>query len=328
MKIVAGDIGGTHARFALAELAPGAPPALGPMHRYRTREHAGIASAWATFQRDSGGSLPAAAALGIAAPIEGEVLRFVNSAWEIGRHSLAGELGLDRLLLLNDFGAVAHAVAALPASAFAPLAGPATGLPADGVTTVIGPGTGLGVSTLIRRGGQVTVVETESAHIAFAPQSPEDAALEKAVRARYGRCSVERIVSGPGLLEILANLRGEQHGVLEPGAVWEAALAGHDPQASQALDLLVACFGAAAGDISLAHGSTSVVITGGLAARMRERLASPLFHARFVNKGRYRPRMERIPVMLCTEPEPGLFGAAVAFQRTILSETAAPEQAG
>jgi glucokinase len=188
---------------------------------------------------------------------------------------------------------------------------------------VIGPGTGLGVSTLIRRGGQVTVVETESAHIAFAPQSSEEAALEQAVRARYGRCSVERIVSGPGLLEILNHPDAS-----DAGAIWEAALSGEDPRAAQALDLLTACFGAAAGDISLAHGSMSVVITGGLAGRMRERLASPLFHARFVDKGRYRARMERIPVMLCTEPEPGLLGAAVAFQRAFFSETAAPEPAG
>jgi glucokinase len=316
MKIVAGDIGGTHARFALAEIAPGAPPVLGPMHKYRTREYSGIAAAWAAFGRDIGGSLPAAAAIGIAAPIEGETLRFVNSAWEIGRRTLAGELGLDRLLLLNDFGAVAHAVSALPPAAFAALGGPATGVPAEGVTTVIGPGTGLGVSMLIRRGGHVTVVETESAHIAFAPQTEKEAALERAVRARYGRCSVERIVSGPGLLEILDRRT-------DAGAVWEAALSGADPYASQALDTLVGCFGAAAGDISLAHGSMSVVITGGLATRMRERLASPLFHARFVDKGRYRPRMERIPVMLCTEPEPGLFGAAVAFSESAARERAA-----
>ncbi len=314
-RIVAGDIGGTHARFALAELHPGGRAVLGPMHKYRTREHQGIASAWAQFARDVGEDLPRAAALGIAAPIEGEVLRFVNSHWEIGRHSLAGELGLDRLLLLNDFGAVAHAVAALPPAALAPLCGPATGLPNEGVTTVIGPGTGLGVSILIRRGGEVTVVETESAHIAFAPQSEEEAALEHAVRARYGRCSVERIVSGPGLLEIVGQLGGGARDASQAGEVWDAALTGSDPIADRALGLLVGCFAAAAGDISLAHGSMSVVITGGLAARMQDRFRAPDFHARFVDKGRYRARMERVPVILCTEPEPGLFGAAIAFQR-------------
>jgi len=318
MKIVAGDIGGTHARFALAELSAGEPPVVGQMRKYRTREHPDIGSAWAQFARDTGGELPCAAALGIAAPIEGEVLRFVNSSWEIGRHTLAGELGLDQLLLLNDFGAVAHAVAALPSSALAPLCGPAEGLPPEGITTVIGPGTGLGVSILIRRGDQVTVVETESAHIAFAPQTEEEVAVERAVRARYGRCSVERIVSGPGLLEIVEQLGGGARVPLQAGEVWDGAVAGTDPLAARALDLLVGSFGAEAGDISLAHGSLSVVITGGLAARMQDRLRSPLFHARFVDKGRYRSRMERIPVMLCTEPEPGLLGAAVAFRRAFI----------
>ena len=103
MKIVAGDIGGTHARFALAELRPGLPPLMGEMRKYRTREHPGIASAWAQFEADCGAPLPKAAAFGIAAAIEGETLRFVNSHWEIGRHTVQHELGLDSLLLLNDF---------------------------------------------------------------------------------------------------------------------------------------------------------------------------------------------------------------------------------
>jgi glucokinase len=314
MKIVVGDIGGTHARFAIAELAPDTPRLLGPMHKYRTAEHAGIASAWAAFERDCGAAMPRCAALGIAAPIEGDELRFVNSAWVIGRHSLQSELGLERLLLLNDFGAVANAVAVLAGESFEPLCGPAGGLPREGVTTVIGPGTGLGVSILVRRDGRTQIVETESAHIAFAPQSPEERALEQAVRARYGRCSVERIVSGPGLVEIYSQLGGATAAPLEAGAVWAAALDVSDPLATRALDMLVACFGAAAGDIALAHGAMSVVVTGGLANRMKRRLADPDFCEPFIRKGRYRGRMERVPVLLCTYPEPGLLGAAAAFQ--------------
>jgi glucokinase len=110
MQIVAADIGGTHARFALAELRPGARPIIGEMRKYRTREYAGLSEAWARFGRDNVGDLPRAAALAVAAPIEGDTLTFMNSDWRIDRNALKSELGLDRLSLLNDFGAVAHSV--------------------------------------------------------------------------------------------------------------------------------------------------------------------------------------------------------------------------
>ena len=325
MRIVVGDIGGTHARFALADLRPGEAPLLGEMHKYQTRDHDGLASAWAAFARDTGATLPAAASLGIAAPIEGEVLRFVNSGWQIHPQTLQHELGLERLHLLNDFGAVANAVSVLPANAFGTLCGPDTGLPPQGITTIIGPGTGLGVSILIRRGGPIDVIETESAHIAFAPQTAEEARLEAEIRARYGRCSVERIVSGPGLLEIYASVGGD---TLDPGTLWAAAIDGSDPLASRALDIFIGCFGAAAGDFALAHGAMSVVISSGLSNRIGDRLHEPSFGQRFTDKGRYRARMERIPVLLSTYDEPGLLGAAVAFERRFLTGSGAPARVG
>ena len=322
MKIVAGDIGGTHARFALAELMPGERPRLGPMKRYRTREHPGLASAWAKFEQASGGTLPTVAAIAVAAPIEGEVLRFMNSEWRIARHGLAAELGLERLTLLNDFGAVAHAVSVMGGTELAPIIGPAE-LPAEGVTSVIGPGTGLGVSILSRRpatrsGGAaaVTVIETEAAHVAFAPLDPEEEALADSLVARYGRVSVERVVSGPGLIDIHRHLGGSgDRDPNRPGDLWNAAIDGSDAVAAHALDILVRCFGAAAGDFSLAHGAMSVAVTGGLANRIVHLLRAPMFAARFTAKGRYRERMQRIPVVLATYPEPGLLGAAVAFER-------------
>lgn len=315
MRIVAADIGGTHARFALAEIVPGERPQLGPMKRYRTREHPDLPSAWQKFAQEIGEPLPSAAAIAVAAPIEGETLRFMNSEWRIPRFGIAGELGLERLTLLNDFGAVAHAVSVLRTDELAPVAGPAE-LPEEGVVSVIGPGTGLGVSILSRRRGQITVFETEAAHIGFSPLDPEEEALADTIVARYGRASVERIVSGPGLIDIYSHLGGG--GDWDPnraGELWTAAIDGTDAIAVHALDILVRCFGAAAGDISLAHGAMSVVLTGGLANRIAPLLRSPAFAARFTAKGRYQERMHRVAVMLATFAEPGLLGAAVAFQR-------------
>ncbi len=314
MQIVAADIGGTHARFALAELRPGERPRLGEMRKYRTRECAGLGEAWAKFERDSGGALPRAAAIAVAAPIEGDVLTFMNSEWRIDRLGLAGDLGLDRLTLLNDFGAVAHAVSVMAPDELVALCGPGD-LPADGITSVIGPGTGLGVAILDRRGGRVNVIETEAAHIGFCPLDPEEEELSDALTARYGRASVERVVSGPGLIDIYRFLGGGDWDPNKAGALWEAAIDGADPRAERALSILVRCFGAAAGDIALAHGAMGVAVTGGLANRIAHRLQSPAFEARFTAKGRYRARMLRTPVRLLTYAEPGLLGAAIAFQR-------------
>ena len=125
-RIVAADIGGTHARFALADLVPGERPRLAPMKRYRTREYPGLAAAWARFAQEAGAPLPPAAAIAVAAPIEGETLRFMNSDWRIPRFGLAAELGLEQLTLLNDYGAVAHAVSVLGEEELAPIAGPET----------------------------------------------------------------------------------------------------------------------------------------------------------------------------------------------------------
>jgi glucokinase len=311
--IVVADIGGTHARFALVELRPGERPLLGEMRRYRTREHDGLASAWRAFARDVGGALPSAAAFAVAAPIDGDRLRFVNSHWLIDRSRTAAELGLEQALWLNDFGAVAHAVSVLGPDELIPLTAPADPLP-DRVTTVIGPGTGLGVAILLQD-ERVAVIETESAHMGFAPLTPEEQRVAEGLTERYGRASVERIVSGPGLIELYRALGGGEWDIGDAGGLWSAALEGR-PVAAEALDLLVKCFGSAAGDIALAHGAGRVVITGGLANRMADKLRSPLFLGRFKAKGRYRERMERVTVQLATYAEPGLLGAAVAFGRS------------
>jgi glucokinase len=315
MRIVAADIGGTHARFALAELAAGSRPAIGEMRKYRTRDYPGLAEAWAKFARDSEEPLPRAAALAVAAPIEGEVLTFMNSDWRLDRHGLKDELGVDKLSLLNDFGAVAYTVSVTPADEFIPIAGPGD-LPGAGITSVIGPGTGLGVSILDRRGGDVRVIVTEAAHIGFSPLDPEEEELADFLTARYGRASVERVVSGPGLIDIYQFLGGDAAPEAnQAGQLWDGAISGADPQAERALSILVRCFGTAAGDIALAHGAMGVAITGGLANRIRPWLQGPAFEARFTAKGRYRDRMHRTPVRLLEHAEPGLLGAAIAFQR-------------
>ncbi len=309
-RVVSADIGGTHARFALAEVAQGGVVSLGEPVVLRVADHPGLADAWAAFGAALGDALPRQAAFGLAGPVTGGPVRFVNSPWVVDPAALGEELGLDRFLVLNDFGAMAHAVDALGPEHFAHLCGPDTPLPQRGAISVIGPGTGLGVAVLQRRDEGISVLETEGAHIHFAPLDEAEALVSAAISARHGRTSVERVVSGPGLGEMIRSFDpGDRR---DDAALWAAAIAGTEPKA---LDLFLACYGAAAGDLSLAHGSLGVALTGGLTQRLRALLPQSKFHARFCEKGRYRKRMESIPVKLVTHPQPGLFGAAAAFAR-------------
>jgi glucokinase len=318
MKVVTADVGGTHARFAVAELAPGQRPQLGKIHTYRTREHEGLAQAWQHFAEQYGEPLPKAASIAAAAAIGPDVLTFVNNDWQIDTRSLQQDLGVDRLTLLNDFGAMAHAVSVLEPSELEHVHGPKGRLPADGVTTVMGPGTGLGVAILLRRGGHCHVIETEGGHYAFAPLDSEEFAIAEQLRDRFGRVSLERYVSGPGLeniMQALAEIDGTPTPTGTAAELWQQALDGSDARAAHALERIILAFGSAAGDYALGHGSNAVVLTGSLVSRLLDRLRGPLFVERFCAKGRHQPRMLGITVRAANIGEAGLLGAAVAFQR-------------
>lgn len=310
MRIAVADIGGTNARFALAEVAEGQVVALAAPVVLAARAYPGLAQAWQAFGEQLGEALPRHAAFGLAGPITGGPVRFINSPWVVDPAVLQAELGLETALLLNDFGAMAHAADALPPEHLAHLFGPDVPLPTRGAISVIGPGTGLGVAVLQRRGEAVTVLETEGAHIHFAPLDADEALVCAAITAKYGRTAVERVVSGPGLGDIVRTFAPAD--ARDDAALWAAAIAGEEPRA---LALFLASYGAVVGDLSLAHGAFGVVLTGGLTGRLRGLLPASAFHPRFCAKGRYRARMEAIPVKLITHPQPGLYGAAAAFAR-------------
>jgi glucokinase len=316
IEIVAVDIGGTHARFALATVEGGRVLTLDEAVTLKTADHPSLESAWKEFGACVGRRLPSDAGIALAGPVEGEALKLTNSPWVIRPADLRAALGVGRYTLINDFGAVAHAVAQLEPEHFAHLGGPERDLPEDGVITVIGPGTGLGVAQLLRREGGYHVIPTEGGHIDFAPLDAVEDGLLAYLRNLYGRVSVERIVSGEGLLNIykaLALQKKQPTTFGENGSLWKAAMAGEDSLAVAALDRFCLTLGAAAGDIALAQGAQAVVIAGGLGQRLVTHLPRSGFRDRFVAKGRFTGRMEAMPVKIITHPEPGLFGAAAAF---------------
>jgi glucokinase len=314
-EIVAADIGGTHARFALAEVDGGRVLRLGGQCTLNTADHEGLAAAWEAFGAAIGRPLPAAAGIALAGSVQGETLKLTNSEWVIRPARITEELGAGNHVLVNDFGAVAHAVAQLGDEHFVHLCGPERPLPDEGVISIVGPGTGLGVAQLLRRDGGYHVLETEGGHIDFAPlDSLEDRILAH-LRSRYGRVSVERVASGTGLANLfdaLAAIEGRETRAMDETALWKAALAGEDGPAA-ALDRFCRSLGAVAGDIALAQGAAAVVIGGGLGLRLAAHLPRSGFRVRFVAKGRFQARMAAIPVKIITHEQPGLFGAAAAF---------------
>jgi glucokinase len=317
-QVVAVDIGGTHARFALAEVEAGQVIRLGEPATLKTAEHASFQTAWEAFAAQQSAPLPRAAAIAIACPINGEVLQLTNNPWIIRPALISEKLHVDHHVLVNDFEAVGHAVAQVGSDHLHHLCGPEGALPAHGITSIVGPGTGLGVGQLFRDGVNYQVIACEGGHTDFAPlDSIEDAILAD-LRKKYRRVSVERIASGPGLAaitEVLARIEGRDLPQRDDKALWAAALDGTDSIAAAALDRFCMILGSVAGDCALINGPTAVVIAGGLGLRLAEHLPRSGFAQRFVAKGRFESLMSRVPVKLITHPQPGLFGAAAAFAR-------------
>lgn len=317
-ELVVADIGGTHARFALAEISEGCVVGVGDPVTLRTADHASLQTAWEAFAAKVGRPLPCAASLGIATAIAGDVLKMTNNPWVIRRSSLDETLGLDQSLLINDFVAIGHAVADLDDEGFRHMSGPEGPLPRHGVISIVGPGTGLGVACVVRAADHYHVIETEGGHIDYPSlDSIEDAILAR-LRRQYTRVSAERVVAGPGLAaiyETLAAIEGRAVASMPDAELWTRALDGSDSLAAAAFDRFCLSFGTIAGDIALAQGAHAMVIAGGLGLRIADRLPTSGFVERFLAKGRFKALMEKIPVKLIAHPQPGLYGAAAAFVR-------------
>jgi len=316
MEIVAVDIGGTHARFALAQIQGRQVQSLSEVTTLKAAEHASFQLAWEAYANLLCRPLPSCAAIAIACPVQGEVLKLTNNPWVIRPSLFRAKLGLERYVLINDFGAVGHAVAQVSPEYLCHVCGPARALPHEGAISIVGPGTGLGVAMLLKREGKAHVVQTEGGHVDFAALDPLEDDILRRLRLRYRRVSAERIISGPGLsdlYEVLAAIEGTAVHAEDNKTLWSAAIEGSNKLAAAALDRFCLSLGAFAGDTALAHGASGVVLAGGVGSRLASVLPRSGFAGRFVAKGRFERMMDDIPVKLITYPQPGLFGAAAAY---------------
>ena len=317
--IAVADIGGTNARFAIAMVDGGRVTKLGEPVTMGTADHASFQLAWQAFAAANPGTEPDGIGIAFAGPVGGELLKLTNNPWVIRPTLIPEKLGMKSFVVINDFGAVGHAVANLGDDQFEHLCGPEGPFSDAGVTSIVGPGTGLGVAQLLRTAGSYRVIETEGGHMDFAPLDTIEDQIVTYLRRTLRRISLERIASGGGfdnLYAALAAIEGKPvANSLDDKALWIAALEGEDPIAVAALDRFFLSLGAIAGDLALAHGANAVVIAGGLGYRLRNRFAQSGFADRFIAKGRFERRMEAIPVKLLIHPQPGLYGAAAAFAK-------------
>jgi glucokinase len=307
-----GDIGGTNARFAWLP-ADGAP--LQAVATYRCAEHATLHDAIARYLAEHGHPVPAAVAIGIANPITGDDVRMTNHHWSFSIRALKQALGVADLAVVNDFTALALSLADLgPGELVRVGGGPGDPRAARGV---IGPGTGLGVSGLLPLpGGGVAAITGEGGHVTLAACDAEEDAVIAHLRGRFGHVSAERVLSGPGLVNLhaaCAALAGRAPRFGEPADV--LAHADRDADCARAVELFVAFLGGAAGNLALTLGARGgVYIGGGIAPRLLDRLAGPTFRARFEGKGRFRDYLADVPTwVIRADVSPALLGASRAL---------------
>ena len=321
------DIGGTSARFALIDLGVEAPR-LSQQRSLACAEFADLQQAAEHYLKGVD-KRPVRAAIAVASPGGSEEIRLTNRAWSFRRGELQKSLGLDALYVLNDFGAIAWAVPVLEAGDYVTLHGVHLA-PATVPVSVLGPGTGFGVALLA---GDATrgwnVVETEGGHVGFAPQGDEEMKIAAWLKARFGRVSNERLLSGAGLSHIDAVLAsgGNRSAELDPRAnlrdpaeIVDAALAGRDATARRALEQFCAVLGSVAGDVALVHGARTVMVAGGIVPRFIPFLRDSAFRERFLDKGRMASYLESVTIRIITHAAPGLLGAAM-YLRTRANET-------
>lgn len=316
--ILAGDIGGTNARLAYFQPQNG-HLRLVSERVFPSREHSELGEIVSRFVNDSG-TQPEAACFGIAGPVRNGRVETSNLPWVIEQSRLAKQIHLPATLLINDLEASAWGIGALSEADLVPLNGVSG---TTGNQAVIAPGTGLGEAGLYWDGSRHHVFACEGGHTDFAPQGELQIELLRFLKTRFGHVSYERILSGPGLVNVYEFLRDIGHGKESSelattmqshdpaAAISHAALAGTDKLAEQALDLWIAVYGAESSNWALkAMATGGLYLAGGITPKILPKLKGPLFMQAFLEKGRMRPLVESMPVHVVTNEKAGLLGAA------------------
>jgi glucokinase len=309
-----GDVGGTNVRFAW-QSDPSAPLTL--IERLSSADFESIDAAIQTYLTTHELPTPRGCALGIATPITGDRVQMTNHHWSFSISALQNHFQFEQLLVINDFTALALALPEIDRSELRQI-GP--GVEVDrSPKALVGAGTGLGVSGLLPSGKNDWVpISGEGGHVSLSAQTEEEAAVIAHLRTRFGHVSAERVLSGPGLVnlyETSAAMDSRSPKFNIPEKILQAS--DSDPDCERALQWFCAFLGSVAGDLALTLGARGgVYIGGGIAPRLIAQLKTSRFRARFEDKGRFRSYLANIPTwVVVSEHSPALIGAARALER-------------
>ncbi len=308
-----GDIGGTNARFAA--LRDGQLQSRFEFH-HSVLEYPCFADLIVKLKKELATQSihvpPTAVCLAVACPADTLQISFTNSHWTFSRSELVQWLGSEQLALINDFEAVAHGVTELTSADYVQIGGQSP-VPGKAIG-ILGAGTGLGVAALIPLADGYHILDTEGGHADFAPIDQLQFDVLEHLRGIYGRVSLERLLSGQGLINIysaLCHLRAVPATLTLPSHVVNASLAKTDLLALEALNMFCEAFGATAGNLALTLGARGgIYIAGGVIPRFEEFFKNSGFREKFEDKGRFRTYLRPIPVFLVTRNNLGLLGAA------------------
>ncbi|MDJ0946637.1 MAG: glucokinase [Kiloniellales bacterium] len=303
--VLLGDIGGTNARFALAH-----DGTIEMLESLRVAEHPTAGAALAEVLRRLPGIQPRRAVFACAGPVEAGAIALTNCAWRLEERELEARFAFERVLLVNDFAAVAWALPHLEAGQLLQI-GPGEDRPGR-PRVVLGPGTGLGVAAFLPAPLGPQVITGEGGHVTLPAADDREAEVLRRLRAKLGHVSAERLLSGSGLVRLYETLAGIDGLSAPPRSAPEitaAAAAGDCAASRTALEMFCAMLGGFAGNLALTWGAQGgIYVAGGIAPRIAEDLAASAFRQRFEAKGRFQPYLEEIPTRIVLHPEPAFLG--------------------
>jgi glucokinase len=307
------DIGGTNARFALLEGNDVNDEKVLACAQYPTLVNA--IEYYLESVGASGARRPTDAAMAIAGPITGDHIRMTNHVWEFSAATTRRELGLSRLIFMNDFTALAMALRHLPPQELEQIGGGRAVL--DATIALLGPGTGLGVSGLIPAGEQWIPLQGEGGHVTLAVMNEREIAALAQLRQRFSHVSAERVLSGPGLVNLydaLCAIDGLVPDVVTPQDVTERALAGTCRLSLETVSMFCGLLGTMSGNLVLTLGAVGgLYIGGGIVPKLGHFFATSSFRHRFEDKGRYADYLADVPTYVIRSPLPAFVGLARAF---------------